>query len=387
MKPIRCIAVLLSVVLSLEIHDSAVCDLNGQESNSTKEQDSDLQQRITELTDDLGSDQFRRRKAATRELIALGTDAVDTLAKVLVSGDLETLQRVTHVLTEIALRQSPSNDGGAWGKLVELQQSGAGSREALATTAIEEIREVRQTMAIEALEQAGVFIGLRDFVVGSISENVMLVEIDESWSGDLEALSWLRWVQEIERARLKGKAVREDVIEQLVKMPDLNTIALMESQVSIESIAKMHNMKRINSLELLYVPVDVAISEEIAKLPLRVSLNLMGTGLPEAEVEKMRKKLPGLSIGHKQGGFLGVSCVSTFDVCRINEIVRGSAAENAGLIPGDEIVGIDDANVKRFEDLQNAINQKLPGDEVLVRFRRGDKIDAVKLELGKRSSR
>ena len=52
----------------------------------------------------------------------------------------------------------------------------------------------------------------------------------------------------------------------------------------------------------------------------------------KARYEAMREALPGLTIDHKQGGFLGVTCLDTLDACQISGIVAGGAAEAAGLI-------------------------------------------------------
>jgi S1-C subfamily serine protease len=119
----------------------------------------------------------------------------------------------------------------------------------------------------------------------------------------------------------------------------------------------------------------------IASIPIRVSLTLMGTGISAEKVELMRDALPGLQIDHRQGGFLGVTCLDSYDVCKISGVLPDSAAEEAGLIEGDVIVRIGDTEIARFRDLQNAINQHLPGDEVEVKFQRGEKIETAKVRL------
>ncbi len=98
----------------------------------------------------------------------------------------------------------------------------------------------------------------------------------------------------------------------------------------------------------------------------------------------MRQYLPGLAITHRQGGFLGVTC-NTFGVaeCRIRTVIDGSAADQAGLQADDVIVGIGDAKVEQFSDLQAEINQHLPGDELLIKFLRHGTEREVKLSLGK----
>ena len=47
------------------------------------------------------------------------------------------------------------------------------------------------------------------------------------------------------------------------------------------------------------------------------------------------------------------------------------------------IVQIGEAEVKRFKDLQEAINQRVPGDEIEVKYVRLNQLRTVKLRLGK----
>ncbi len=329
----------------------------------------------------LGNDHFLRREKATKELIKAGTGAIDELVAVIQTGDLEVIERATEVITEIALARPPSDDGGAWEQLSKLAEHGAGRRASRARAAIDEIREHRASQARHALASAGITVGMDEFAIRAISQPRMVVQIDEKWRGDIESLQWLAWLEGVENVRIKGPAVTREVIEQVVEIPDLQTLAIVDGQVDDATLAPLVNMSRIHAIEFRYVDLSDEQGDLIASIPIRVSLNLMGTGISAEKVEAMRDALPGLQIDYRQGGFLGVTCMDNFDVCEINGVLPESAAEEAGLIKGDVIVRIGDAEVKRFKDLQNAINQHLPGDEVEVKFRRGDKIESVRLRL------
>ena len=125
----------------------------------------------------------------------------------------------------------------------------------------------------------------------------------------------------------------------------------------------------------------------IMELPIRVSLSMTGTGIPEATVVAMREALPGLQIDWKKGGFLGVTCQQPSNDCRIQAVVADSSADKAGLMAMDVVVGIDDVPVHRFEDLQQAIGLHVPGDEVTVKFRRDGVEQEVVVTLGKMKER
>ena len=333
----------------------------------------------------LGHDQYLRRERASTKLAEAGIAAIPALVKVIREGDLEVIERATEILAEIAFTHAPADDGGSWEQLSELAENSVGRRASCAKAAVEDIRDHRSRQASEALAAAGIFVGMDEFAIRAITLPRFIVQIDGQWHGDLASLQWLAWLRGVEYARIKGDAVVPEVMEQVVKIPGLQSIALadVEHPLQAATLEPLIAMKRIKSMEFRYVPLSEKQGDIIATLPIRVSLNLMGTGISKEKVERMRDLLPGLQIDHRQGGFLGVTCLDGFDACEINSVVPGGAAETAGLIKGDVVVRIEDRPVTRFKDLQDEINQHLPGDEIEVRFRRGDKIEVVTLRLGR----
>ncbi len=55
----------------------------------------------------------------------------------------------------------------------------------------------------------------------------------------------------------------------------------------------------------------------------------------------------------------------------VNEVIAGSAAEEAGLEPGDRILQVGSATIRRFEDLQRIV-QLRPGETLTFQILRGD---------------
>lgn len=336
---------------------------------------------IAYWVDQLGHDLYLRREMASKQLIDAGPAAIDDLVRVIREGELEVVERAMAVITEIALSRPPRDDGGAWEQLNVLATQAAGRRASSAEAAISEVREHRASEARKALAAAGVFVGIDEFAISAISQPRMIVQIDDTWRGDSESLQWLRWLDGVENARVKGTAVSREVLQQITQIPGLKSLAIVDGKVDDATLAPLKEMSRIHSLEFRYVSLTDDQGDLVASLPIRVSLNLMGTGISAQKVDSMRSALPGLQIDHRQGGFLGVTCLDSLDVCAINGVLPDSAAEDAGLIKGDVIVRIGDAKVNRFKDLQNAINQHAAGDEVEVKYRRGDNIESVKLKL------
>ncbi|MDG2221862.1 MAG: PDZ domain-containing protein [Rubripirellula sp.] len=329
----------------------------------------------------LGSDQYLRRELANKKLREAGPAAVAPLIEATRSGELELVEQAMTVITSIALSTAPKSDGGAWDQLSQVAAEGGGRRASRAKSAVEEIRDHRSTEARRELAAAGIFVGVDEFAIGAISRPVTIVQIDEKWRGNAEALQWLAWLSGVENARIKGAAVQRDVLKAVAQIPDLVSLVIIDGTVENNTLIPLIEMERIEALEFRYVRLSDEQADLIASIPIRKSLSLMGTGLSEAKAAAMGTRLPGLEITHRQGGFLGVSCLDGPDQCEISSVVPGSAAEAAGLIRDDVIIGIEDAKVVRFKDLQKAVNQHIPGDEVEVRFRRGGEIQTVKLRL------
>ena len=142
-------------------------------------------------------------------------------------------------------------------------------------------------------------------------------------------------------------------------------------------------MQRIKSLDIRYVEVTERQSDIIASLPIRESLTLMGTGIKSEAVDSIRKRLAGLEIHYRMGGFLGVSCSENTRACMVMGVDPGTAAVEAGLMNRDVIVGAGDDEVTSFSTLQTAINQHVAGEEIEIRFLRGKKLMKAKVRLGR----
>ena len=378
--------------------------------------------------EDLSSDSYLRRRRATQDLVAVGPRAVPHLVDVLGRGDLESTERAVAALQQIAINQpfmprvestvsetapgsadqdtagpddsatqsddaeTATADGGeptsstagdeAWEALERLAGMG-GSRAARATQAISEVRQVRRKLVTQRLMRHGIHIGNLDVVLRARNTLQRIVQIGEDYSGTDELLSTLRWVDKIGMARVEGPAIRRPVLAAVAEMPDLHTISLVQGDIDWAALKALGDLPPIRHLEFRYVPLDAEMVDYLATLPITVSLTLNGTGAPAERVAALKASLPGLDVEFKQGGFLGVKCYDSVNTCVINEVVADSGAEAAGLIPGDVITAVDGKPIRRFSDLQEAINAHLPGDQIELSYRRAELERTTKAKLGK----
>ncbi len=360
----------------------ALCVASSASAQATDE-DRPGSRRLEYWLEQLDSDHFSRRQAATHQLTQFGQDAVLPLVEIAKSGKLESTQRALSVLQQLALGQSPDDEGSAWAALTQLVDQGSGSASIGARAALEEIRRDRQSQALTRLAAAGIQVDYRDFVIDSRSMHAKVLLIDKAWKGDPEVLRWLRWVKDVENAVIEGNAVRHEVILQVVRMPALRSIVMREATLRDDVFSPLSTLSRIDQLEFRYIPLTVEDAEKIAKLPLRVSLSLMGTGLPVEGAQMLRAAVPGIKLAYKQGGFLGVICNQFSQRCQVDNVKPGSAAAKAGVEAGDVVIQIGDAKINSFDDLQIQVGSHYAGDEIEITYDRFGEIMKTKARLGR----
>ena len=90
--------------------------------------------------------------------------------------------------------------------------------------------------------------------------------------------------------------------------------------------------------------------------------------------------------GGKSRAFLGVTTEEDKAGAKVTEVIKGSAAEKAGLKKDDIITKIADQKISSPEELSDVIGDKKPKDEIKITFKRNGKESTVKTNLGERKS-
>ena len=99
-----------------------------------------------------------------------------------------------------------------------------------------------------------------------------------------------------------------------------------------------------------------------------LSGNVIGIHSRIAESSKINLHVP--SERFPLGPFLGVIGDSTNQLCRVESVYPDSAAELAGLREGDVVLSFDARPVGSLDSLAELVGERLPGDEVVVEYRR-----------------
>lgn len=67
----------------------------------------------------------------------------------------------------------------------------------------------------------------------------------------------------------------------------------------------------------------------------------------------------------------------------VDEVIRGTSADYAGILPGDVIIGIDKVNIDNFETLKESLKFAKVGDTVSVKIVRNNAEQTIKVKLRK----
>jgi S1-C subfamily serine protease len=104
---------------------------------------------------------------------------------------------------------------------------------------------------------------------------------------------------------------------------------------------------------------------------------------PPAGEQPGTEEEPGGESGEAAGepAWLGAAVTDSAEGALLAEVVPGGPADEAGLVPGDVVVGIDGTPIGSTEELVNAIAAHAPGDRVTLELADGR---TVEVELGER---
>lgn len=84
--------------------------------------------------------------------------------------------------------------------------------------------------------------------------------------------------------------------------------------------------------------------------------------------------------------WLGVAISDGLRGVRVDEVIADTPADEAGVVPGDEIVSVADTRVSNFAELQRAVTRRRVGENIELALWRQSRIVRVPVLLGPRMS-
>ena len=91
----------------------------------------------------------------------------------------------------------------------------------------------------------------------------------------------------------------------------------------------------------------------------------------------------GVAVPAKARPFVGVALEPGDDGMRVSRVVADSPAEAAGIAVGDVLVEWGDAAVRDYADLERALGECRPGQQVALQLRSGQGVKSVLVQLGR----
>lgn len=274
---------------------------------------------IAAWIEQLSSDQFAQREAATKSLAGAGTKAIEPLMAAIGRGDLEVGSRAVEILREMLGGDDTESVAAAEQALEALAEGAdaAVARMAEATLGFHTLGLA--DAAREKLVSLGAVVS-EEFLPSG--QRGLAVLFNAGWMGTAEDLRLL--------ARLRG-----------VARLGLHGVRLDEA-----SLAVLGRLRGIERLELY------------------------GTGADDKSIAALAEKLPHARIDVRKGGKLGVAG-QPIGACVINHVQDGSAAARGGVQPGDIILRIDGEPVASFEALTERVGRHGPGEKIELEIERG----------------
>jgi hypothetical protein len=353
-----------------------------------------LQEKIARLISELGSDDWRVRESAQRELIDLGKVAGEALSEAAKSSDFEVRLRATRILKSLY-----------WLSAEELKKA-----EELVNQFLELKLELKQADVVKSY--SSIIRGLRRI---KNSQHYLIDSIVEAEDANkreklAQLLNGTEYTDPFRRVNTEANftedvlltLARDGVVPQSVRSKAVKALGEMKSVLSVASLIDLLtlpqpevNLEILNALKKI-VPVDNAPER---KLPMQVNetdrqfwrdwwdKNAKSEQYSASAKDlEMRKKLEE-EWAKAPAPFLGVAksaLLPEHGGARIEDVVAGTAASAAGLQVGDVVTEIEGRDVSNWEDLVRGIRRSKVGQKVQLKVIRDGKEQTIEATLGSR---
>ncbi len=338
---------------------------------------------IQKLIQELDHDRFLVRENAMIRLSSIGGDSVKPLVEAIPHGSLEMKSRGVNILRHLSLLEDQQIAEAAETGLRELAGNAQTSLSSRVKLAIFFLNKVKQSQAVQDLEQRGASITRRTETIEGRRVFVPIsLELDDKWSGNNADLTKLGRLVDLLEMDLTGESVSDETVRQLIKVPQLASLRINRASISDNAIEHVKIIKNLRFLEICFCEISDKSITQIGQLRTLAELNLFGTKISDQGIEAIRNDLPHVDIQYKKGGFLGVACETHGSNCIVVRIVSDSPAEKARFQLHDVVAEFDGKAVESADQLVEIGSNYFPGEKIKVKLIRGQKVLIQTVTMG-----
>ncbi|MEM8943964.1 MAG: PDZ domain-containing protein [Planctomycetota bacterium] len=267
----------------------------------------------------LDDDRYDIRQRAERNLEQTGQPAMQPVADAATEGTLESVTRAVTIL----LKWSESSDQEFRLAVLE-KMANLTNRPREAAMASRVLAEVRELAALAALQKLGAY-------YERIPGNHLRIQFDSKWTGGSNGL------------------------RHLADVPRVTMISFVAAPIEDSALQHLKGLKNLQRVEFY------------------------STNLSKLAAEEFQKESP-FKVDFRRA-LLGVKGMSNGQ-CRISEVEPDSAAEKAGILPGDEITEFNGEAVQDFESLTDRIRDFKAGESATLTVVREARPRQIKVTFG-----
>jgi len=164
------------------------------------------------------------------------------------------------------------------------------------------------------------------------------------------------------------------------QQPSLQVIINSHWKGGVDGLRHLQEVRRATTVSFHSAPLGDESVEALANLPQVRRFEIYGTDISQAAIKQLREKLPNeVLLAVRSAARLGIQGSHRMGGAQVQRVVAGSAAQKAGLQPGDLITEINGEKLDDFSALTDRIAKHKPGESAMLKIVRRGKEQVVKV--------
>lgn len=318
--------------------------------------------------ENLSDKSYGRREWASDQLYRHADAAFPMMEASLENADGEAFTRMLAIVCDLIRSNNSPRKSQATALIKRLANQTTGSRGLQAARVHEAVRMQVGQRAWERVQRLSPQMRLSFPSRSQLLQVNDPLDINEGFQGTAEDLQDLDHVDWIRFARLEGSKITPEVLKAVLRLPNLNHLQIVDAKLTMEDLLVIKDGPELNILELSYVPVGDELIPHLREFPVTQTLWIFGTEMSLEGGRQALEQLSDIELFVSRGAYLGV--LSQANSLVIDRVIENSAAARAGLRYRDQIMKVNNVELKSFDDLRRELRKFAPGETAEIEFKR-----------------